>query len=326
MENKFNEQIKVSALEISAAVLCAYVTALAALPSSGFFTCLPVAAVMTLLALFFCKSRVTIYISMAVMPVITTLLFGYELKYGVLDAGVAVVSAYFVLLAKRAFVTIKKAQSNAVRTKSRTVFVISLVLILAIWLVFCGNPVSFLLSDSANKGYAEEKYQGDVKCENTYFDVFSFDYLTEITFEGADAGERYYISAYGTDGFKDYHIENLIFTAKDYFERKTALPGDDVECYIDKNSFVYSGNEDLMVNFAEVEYYIPRTEQVTGRAGFRKLYASLMVYAEQSEDFSYKSIIITANGMNGKTYYAYKEYGKEPVFTVDNHEIVEKFN
>ncbi len=325
MDNKISEQNKLSVTEICVSVLCAYVASLGALPSSGFFTCLPVAAVMTLVALFFCKSRKLIYISMAVMPVITTLLFGYEIKYGILSAAVAVASAYFVLLAKRAFVTLKKSQSDAVKTKSKTVLVISCILTLAVWLVFCGNPVSFLISDVANKEYAKELYQDKVKCENTYFDAFAFDYLTEVTFDGAEAGKMYYISANGTDGFKDHHIDSLIFIAKDYFERKTALPADDVMCYIDKNTFVYN-EEDFEVNFAEMEYLVPRTEQVTGRAGFRKLYTNLMVYADQSEYFIYKSIIITANGMNGKTYYAYKEYGKEPVFMVDTSELVEKFS
>lgn len=323
----------VQSLGIPAAVILAYIGSVCALPSSGLLTTIPFAVIFAAITSFICKDRKIIYIAVAVMNILTTVLMGYDLKRAVISAIIATASTYFAILCKRAFITFKKTDKKNIKGKSKVVLVISAVICILIWLVFLGNPVSFMLAQDKNTAVAEEKYPGKLETGATFFDVTRFEYVTEITFDAGLPGEKYYISTGKTDDYIGFHIEETLMDAADYFSGRTALPAEALKCYIAKEDFIFGETRENNANYKNTEYLMERSEIVTGMDGFEDLYESLTVYAKQSEDLVYKSFTMTAKDMNGKTYYAHKELGKDVVFFADHIEnepfiknITEKFN
>ena len=331
MNNKnANKSQLYSKLGIPAAVLLSYVSALCALPSCGFFTSLPIAPVLAVVISFFCKQRNIIYISMAFMHFITPLLFGYGVKTCVISTLTALLLSYLAILAKRALITVKKSDNKNVVAKSKTVLTVTATVCVILWLVCCGNPVSFFIAENSNIKTAEEKYPGKLETGATYFDLSRFEYVTEITFNGKDEGGKYYISSGRTDDYLRFHMAETLLDAVSRFSGKTALPESTLVCYIDKDEFIFGQSGEYNANFKNAEYLMERAEAVTGMKGFKDLYNNLMEYAKQSDDLVYKSITVTAKGIDGKTYYAYKEYGTDTVFSTNNKELEkslkEKFN
>lgn len=330
MNNSNAQKKSLSFLGIPAAVLFSYISAVCALPSSGIFTALPLSALFAVCASLICKNRKFIYAAMAIMHFLTPLLFGFDTVRGILNAALAAAASFLAILAKRGFVTVSISKNpNAVK-KSKAVIAASLILSIVLWLVCLGNPISLMLADSSNKSFAKECYGDSVKAQSTFFDVTRFEYVTEITFDSAKEGEKYYISDGKTDDYRAYHLAEASVKATDYFEGQTAISADFVKCFIDSESFIPGNGGDLSVLLPYTEYFIERTESVTGLNGFKELYGNLMTYADKSDTLVYKSIIMTAPGMDGKTYYAYKEYGKTAVFSVDDEQLEkslsEKFN
>jgi len=330
MNNSNAQKKSLSFLGIPAAVLFSYLSAVCALPSSGIFTALPFSALFAVCASLICKNRKTIYAAMAIMHFLTPLLFGFDMLRGLLNAAVAAAASFLAILAKRGFITVKKSKNPDAVKKSKAVIAFSLILSVILWLVCLGNPVSLMLADSSNKSFAKESYGDAVKAQSTFFDVTRFEYVTEITFNNAKEGEKYYISDGRTDDYRAYYLAEATVKATDYFEGQTAISTDFVKCYIDSESFIPGNGGDLSMLLPHTEYFVERTESVTGLSGFAELYGNLMTYADKSDTLVYKSIIMTAPGMDGKTYYAYKEFGKDAVFSVDDEqykkELKEKFN
>lgn len=318
-----------SIIGILVSVVLAYLSAICTLPSSGIVSTLPVTAVTAILASFICKKRSYIYASFAVMPFLATLLLGFDVKRAVIVLILSVASAYFAVLAKRAILTVIKSRNPDAAKKSKSVFAVSVVLTVALWLIGFGNPISFAVSESRNSDFAKDRYADEIELKNTYFDISSFSYLTEISFYGAEAGTHYYISAEKHDDYIDFHVNETILDIKDIFNAKTALPSDCFKCYINQDEFVFGGDKKLSENLKNTEFLIIREEYVPDMDGFKGLYNNLMTYATASDDLLYKSITMTAKGLDGRIYYAYKNYNEDVVFSVDNNELgesIKKFN
>lgn len=318
------------AIGIFASVVLAYISAVCTLPSSGIVSTFPVTAIMAIIVSFICKKRNYIYTSFTIMPFLTTLLFGFNIKRAIIVSILSIIITFFAILAKRAILTAIKSNNAATAGKCRTIFAVAVFFTLSTWLIGYGNPVSFVNSENRNSNFARERYADAVEIKTTFFDINSFSYLTEISFENASSGKHYYICDGKRDDYIDFHINETFLDAKDIFSSKTALPANCLECYINKDEFVFGGKEKLNENLMNTEYLVIREEAVPDMDGFKDLYNNLMMFAMASDDLKYKSITMTATGLDGKAYYAYKKHNADVVFSVGNKElgqsVAEKFN
>lgn len=295
--------------------ILAYITAICTLPSSGIWTSLPVAFLLSYLAAYVCASRVVIYAMMTVLPLTLNLLFGFELRHATVAAAYGLVSSFLAVLAKRALYTAKvsrQKKNGGIYTKSVTVLAVSVVAGAAVWLVCFGNPVSAVVAKGNNTAYVKENYGDAVRCGYTYH-FFGEGYVTEITFEQAENGKAYYISG-GRDDYYQFVAERLYVEASDYFERQTTIDADGVKCYIDGKRLGITPDSDYMEYLDEYEYFVEISQIVTDADSFRRVYENVSDFTDMSDTFRYKSVTVCAKDAEGNSYYAYKQYGGQPEF------------
>ena len=84
--------------EIIISGICAYIAGICSLPSSGLLSTLPAAAVLSVIASFFCKNKVYIYSLMGIMPLLLNCLFDFGIKRAVASAIVFIASSVFAIL------------------------------------------------------------------------------------------------------------------------------------------------------------------------------------------------------------------------------------
>ncbi len=328
LEKTIKESREMSVIAVG---ILAYITAICTLPSAGIWTSLPFAFVLSYLAGYLCSSRILIYSLMTVLPLTLNLLYGFEVRHAIVAAVYGFVSSLFAVLAKRAVYTAKvsKQKKNGnIFTKSVFVLAVSVIAGVAVWLVCFGNPVSAFVAKVNNTEYIKNNYGDTVKCGYTYHS-FGEGYLTEIEFEQAENGEVYYVSDKGRDDYYTFISERLYTEASDYFERQTTIDASGVECYIDGKTLGITPESDYKDYLDEFEYLLQIPEIVADMNSFKRVYANVSDFTDMSDTFIYKSITVCAKDSEGNTYYAYKEYSKQPEFIFNNIEfnktISEKF-
>lgn len=322
--NKTKENI--SAVGIAAAVICAYAQAVCVLPSSGILSSLPTAIVFSAIAVIFCRTRWLIYLSMGLMPFLTSLLYNFDTEKAVQTAIFSAVISALTVLAIRALKTALKAKKigkRSIFSKSCAVFCVSAVLAVILQAVLFGSPISLKKADSANTESAEKLYGEAIECGKTHYDAFSHSYLTEISFDGGDPKNHYYFADGSKDDFEEFIIDGIVLDAKDYFASHSALDASEILCRIDSENFVYSADYKSEDYFSQAEYLLVRNETVTGVTNFGKLYREIMKYALSSEDLEYACITVAAKDTDGNVYYAVKLPGKSASFSKDGGETLE---
>lgn len=318
---KNNKQTSV--LGIAVSVLCGYLTAICVLPSSGVLSALPSAVVFSVAVWFFCKKRPYIYVSMAVMPFLVSLLQNFSVaKAVVVGVFCGVISAVTLLAIRgvRSCVASKKAGKSDAFGKSVAVTAVSVVAVAVLQLALFGNPISLLNADKTNKNAVTLAYGDAVSTGSTYYEIADGKYLTEIKFDGAEPTERAYFAEGSRDDFKASLIDDIVFGSKQYFSAYSTLDVSEIKCRIDGDSFVYTGDVNPADYYSQAEYLIERNEKVTGVTNFGKLYREIMKYALESEDLQYSKITVTATDNDGNVYYAEKSANSGAVFSKDNGE------
>ena len=333
--NKLNNLIKKiresREMSVIAVGILAYITAICTLPSAGIWTSLPFAFVLSYLAGYLCSSRILIYSLMTVLPLTLNLLYGFEVHHAIIAAVYGLVSSLFAVLAKRAVYTVKvsKQKKNG-NIYAKSVFVLAVAVIagVAVWLVCFGNPISAFVAKGHNTEYVKNNYGDTVEIGYTYYS-FGEGYLTEISFEQAENGKAYYVSDEGRDDYYQFITERLYTEASDYFERQTTIDAGGVECYLDGKALGITPDSDYTEHLEELEYLLQIPETVSDINSFKNVYENVSDFTDMSDTFIYKSITVCAKDSEGNSYYAYKEYGKQPEFIFKNSEfqktISEKF-
>lgn len=321
---------------ILAAGIAAYLSALCALPSSGVFSALPTAAVLALVASFFCRERWLMYALMGCMPLCLVCLMGYTVKQAVLYSASCLVQTYLVLLAKRAYQTYKCGRA-AVRKKSALVLGVCVLGTLLSWLLVFGNPISLKLAEAHTRRAAQEKYGDTVRVDGaTHYDAFTHLYLTEISFEEAEIGKTYYMSLPERDDYADFCRERLYEEAADYFEKQTTLERDGIYVYVDERDMPLSPDTPLEAFRAEMEYLLPLSAGITDFEDFTVAVEQMKRFFALSDTFSFRSVTLASTGLDGEAYYAIlsadrgwrivtEEAVGEQEYKAFDREITEKF-
>ncbi len=298
-----------SAVGIVAAGIASYLTALAALPEAGWLSSLPTAGVLALVASHFCRKDRWQYAFMGCMPFCFTCLMGQPISRAVLCGLSCLAQTFFVLLAKRAFRTVRHEKA-AVRTKSTIVLAASVIAALAAWLFVFGNPISLFLSQSRTMYLAEEKYADAVQMKSsTHYDPFSRLYLTSVSFEQAERGTDYYMSLPTRDDYADFCRERLYQSARDYFEKQTTLERESVYVYLDENGAPLAPDTPFEAFRADMEYLLPLTAGITDVEDFKIAVEQTERFLTLSDTFEYRRVILAASGTDGEAYYAVLEDG-----------------
>ena len=282
---------------IIAAVLFAYLTALAALPTAGLWSTLPAAAVFAVLASFFCRKRAVIYVLMGVAPFAVICLDGFSLARAFVSGVVCMVMAYLGILAKRAFLTLRKAKRGSDRVvmrKAAVMLAVSVILTAAVWLGFFGNPIGGLLAKAGNQRFVSEAY-GDTVCTGyTYYDPFERAYLTQITFDEGEKAETYYVSPKGRDDYYSFCEARLLEDAKIYFEQMTTLSRDSVSCAFADGNLKLTPATSLDAVLERIDYVYEVSLPVPDEAEFDAICENLSPYFYLSDTFVYHSVGVRA--------------------------------
>ncbi len=310
-------------MSVIAVGILAYITAICTLPSAGIWTSVPFAFVLSYLSGYVCASRILIYSMMTVLPMTLNLLYGFEVRHAIVAAVYGLFSSLFAVLAKRAVYTAKvskQKKNGSIYAKSVFVLAVAAFAGVAVWLVCFGNPISAFVAKGHNAKYVENNYGDTVESGYTYYS-FGEGYLTEIAFEKAEKGKSYYVSDKGRDDYYLFCADRIYTEARDYFERQTTIDADGVKCYLDGKTFGINTETDYKDYLDEFEYLLEIPETVTDINSFKNVYGNVSDFTDMSDTFIYKSITVCAKDSGGKSYYAYKEFGKQPEFIFENNEF-----
>ncbi|MCR5352698.1 MAG: MFS transporter [Clostridiales bacterium] len=309
MEEKKSEKTskqQISMLSIILAVTSGFISAFFTLPGTGLASTIPVSVILSALCALFVKEKWMISLSAGGMAAFFNSVYGFGTVRAVFMFFVCAVIAFFSALLVQALKTADYAKKNGDaerRKKAVCTVVLSAVLVAAVFVLFFGNLFSGLYHKSKNIDYVKENYQ-NVGTSYTYYDFSERAYLTRVNFAEAEKAGNYYVSAGKKDDYYGFCIEKLAFSAKDYFEKSTSLSGDFVECIIDaenKNVSENSGFED----FKDKTSYVFNMEDVmVDFAGFKKVCEKYSEYFGLSENFTYKNIVINAQGLKEQRYKA----------------------
>lgn len=310
-----------------------YAAALCALPQAGWLSSLPTAGVLALVASFFCRDNRWQYAFMSCMPFCLTCLMGYDVKRALVCGLSCLAQCFFVLLAKRAFLTVRRGKA-AVRTKSTVVLAVSVLAALAAWLLVFGNPISLAISRGSTRRMAEEKYADTVRIgSTTHYDPFSGLYLTSVFFEQSERDTDYYMSLPTRDDYADFCRERLYQSARDYFEKQTTLERDGVYVYLDENGAPLAPDTPFEAYRADIEYLLPLTAGIADAEDFAIAVEQMRRFFVLSDTFDYRRVILAASGADGEAYYAvldasgawsFPQSGSEEYRILDE-EVTEKF-
>lgn len=288
---------------ILAAGVASYLAALCYLPTSGIFSTLPAAAVLALAANIFCHEKWEIYTLMGVMPAVVMTLLGFSPRRAVFVGIACVFQSVFALLAKRAFLTYRKG-SAAFRAKSLAIGIAATLLCLSSYLAAFGNPVSALISENRAKAAVKERYDGIVSTHATHYDAFSRSYLTEITFDAGEKGERYYLGVPNRDDYDGFCRAILYEKAKDYFESQTTLERESVSVLLENDGRVLSPETPFDEVKGDMEYSLVLSGGILDKEDFRIAVGQMKRFFELSDSFVYKSVTLSAVGETGERYSA----------------------
>ena len=288
-------------LGILAAGIAAYLTALCVLPTAGLLSTLPTAALFSLAASYFCRETWEIPTLMGVMPAVLTCLLGFSPKRAVWVGLACVLQSVLILLAKRAFRTVRKGSAD-VRTKSLAVGMAAAVLCLCAYLAAFGNPISALLSQNRARALVKERYDGIVSTKATYYEMLSHAYLTEITFEAGAFDTRYYLNAEARDDYDAFCREKLYDAAKDYFESQTTLERESTYVYLEKDERILSPETPFDAVRENMEYLLPLSGNILDKSDFESAVEQTKRFFALSDSFRYKSVTLYAGAENGEHY------------------------
>ena len=111
-KNSNHGKKQISSLEIITAVVCAYISAVCTVPTSGIFTSIPITLILAVVASFICKKRIMIYTCMFVCPIVLNALNRVSVVRCIVVGVVCLGIAFFAILAKRGLLTAIYASKN----------------------------------------------------------------------------------------------------------------------------------------------------------------------------------------------------------------------
>ena len=298
-ESKKASQMPLMGTRMIVAALLCFAGCCLYMPSADVFRTIPFVALFAALADVVYKNIKYNVGFAAVFSFSLLCLNGFSMAYASFFAFCGAVFAVSAIYGVRLLGASSKTAKKELKKRCRIRAVAVLALSFALYMLVCGNVISFLMKKSGNIAYINEHYKELVKVTYTDFDAKTREYKTHITFthEGIVVGKSddCFVSE-NNDGRRNYLEDVIMENCNKYLKLYVSEAVDMFEItnsgiYFEKDE-VISDNADMSAFENDTWYVISLYHTVDTQEGFLDLCNKCFESFRKNPQFTFRETII----------------------------------